>query len=98
MTSRIRITATARRDMRAIYRYIAIDRESPENADRQIDFLFDKFDFLAKSPLMGELRDDLRPGLRVFSAGSYVIFYRVVHGGISITRVIHGRRDWKRLF
>ena len=98
MASRIRLTVTARRDLRSIYRFIAVDRQSPENADRQIDFLFNKFEFLAKSPLMGELRDDLRPGLRVFSARSYVIFYRVVHSGISITRVVHGRRDWKRLF
>lgn len=60
--------------MRSIYHYIAVDRESPENADRQIDFLLDKFAFLAKSPLMVELRDDLRRGLRVFSAGSYMIF------------------------
>ena len=74
MASRIRLTVTARRDLRSIYRFIAVDRQSPENADRQIDFLFDKFAFLAKSPLIGELRDVLRPGLSVFSAGSYVIF------------------------
>jgi toxin ParE1/3/4 len=98
VTTRARLTATARQDLRSIYRFIAVDRQSPEAADRQIEFLFDKFAFLAQNPLMGELRDDLRSGLRLFSAGSYVIFYRPARGGVSITRVVHGRRDWKSIF
>jgi plasmid stabilization system protein ParE len=92
--SRYAITARARQDLRGIYRFIAIERQSPESAERQLEFLFDKFRFLAMNPEMGEIRNDLRPGLRVFIAKTYVIFYRIRTGGVSITRVMHGRRNW----
>jgi toxin ParE1/3/4 len=98
MSSRARLSKTARKDLQSIYRYIAVDQGRPQTADRQIELIFDRFAFLAQNPLMGEQRDDLRRGLRTFSAESFVIFYRVFSGGISITRVIHGSRDWTKLF
>ena len=45
----------------------------------------------------GEVRDDLRPGLRAFSADKYVILYYVYDRGIEIAAVVHGARDLKGL-
>ena len=55
---------------------------------------------LAGQPRIGELRDELRPGMRSFSVGNYVIYYRPVETmaiSIEIVRVLHGGRDVKRL-
>ena len=49
-------------------------------------------------PDMGRLREDLSAGLRSFSVGNYVIFYRPMKGGIEIARVLHGARDFPPLF
>ena len=38
------------------------------------------------------------PGLRSWSVGNYVIFYRQVSTGIDIVRVLHGARDIEALF
>jgi toxin ParE1/3/4 len=50
---------------------------------------------LSRMPEVGRLRDDFFPGTRSFPSGEYVIYYRKVRGGISISRVIHGARDQK---
>ena len=42
---------------------------------------------------MGRSRDDLRPGLRSFTVGEYVIFYIIEHEDVEILRVLHGRQD-----
>ena len=45
------------------------------------------------------IADDIEQGVRVFPVESYLIYYRIHRGGISIARVIHGMRDqegaWK---
>jgi hypothetical protein len=48
----------------------------------------------------GRKRDDgLRPDVRSFPAGDYLILYRVdKKRGVLILRVIHGARDLDRLF
>jgi toxin ParE1/3/4 len=44
-------------------------------------------------PASGRLRDELRPGVRSFPVGSYVVFYRAVAGTIEVLRVLHESRD-----
>ncbi len=41
---------------------------------------------------------ELRAGLRSFTHGNYIIFYRLIGPDIEIIRVIHGRRDLGRIF
>ena len=48
-------------------------------------------------PGMGQQRDDLRPGLRVFSSGRYVVVYKQFDMGIEVARIIDGARDWEAL-
>jgi toxin ParE1/3/4 len=48
---------------------------------------------------VGRRRDeDLRPGLRSFPVGEYVIIYRVEGEDVLILRVIRGSRDLEALF
>lgn len=39
----------------------------------------------------------IAPGLRSFPVGKYLIFYRLIDGGLEIVRVLHGARDIENL-
>ena len=93
---RFEIDRDARQDLDDIYQYIAQD--SRRNARRMLSRLRDRFHLLAKNPEMGERRDDLMPGLRSLTLGSYVVFFRPQPYGVEIVRVIHGARDIDQLF
>jgi plasmid stabilization system protein ParE len=55
--------------------------DSIEIADRVIDSITDRFFLLATWPHIGRRRDgDLRPGLRSFPVGAYVICCPIMHG------------------
>jgi len=47
---------------------------------------------LANQPLMGRSADHLLPGLRSFSSGEYLIFYRPDEDGVCVVRILHGAR------
>ncbi|HUE71700.1 MAG TPA: type II toxin-antitoxin system RelE/ParE family toxin [Pirellulaceae bacterium] len=47
---------------------------------------------LATFPVSGTACDELSPGLRCFSVGNYVIFFRATNP-VEITRVLHGAMD-----
>ena len=54
---------------------------------------------LARYPYMGRRRDDLRPGMRSFTADDYVIVYRIVEEeSVLILHIVHGSRDIAVLF
>ncbi len=53
---------------------------------------------LARFPLLGASREQLAPGLRVFSVGNYAIYYRPEGDTVRIERVLHGARDAGSLF
>ncbi|HUE69789.1 MAG TPA: type II toxin-antitoxin system RelE/ParE family toxin [Pirellulaceae bacterium] len=91
-----RLSKQAQADLVAIWDYLA--RRSLAAADRQIDELIARFEFLAGTPVAGTLRDDLKRGLRLFSAGNYVIFFYVISSGVEIAGVIHGSRDYETMY
>ena len=78
--------------------HIARDSGSIEIADRLIDSITDRFFLLGNHPNVGRLRDDLRPGLRSFPVGQYVIIYRIDGIDVLILHVVHGRRDIEAMF
>ena len=81
-----------------IWYYIARESGSIEVADRLIDSITDRFFLLAGHPYVGRRRDqDLRPGLRSFPVGEYVIIYRVEENDVLILHVIRGSRDIEAL-
>ena len=48
-------------------------------------------------PGMGVARPDIRPELRTFPVGNYLILYREIENGAEIVRVVHGAREWQKL-
>jgi toxin ParE1/3/4 len=81
-----------------IWYYIARDSGSIEIADRLIDSITDRFFLLGNHPYVGRLRDDLRPGLRSFPVGQYLIIYRIDGIDVLILHVAHGSRDVEAMF
>jgi len=59
--------------------------------------LFSKFEMLSRQPLIGEQCPELRPTLRCFPEGSYVIYYEPTDDGVLIVRVLHGWRNVSQL-
>lgn len=85
-------------DLENIWNYVAMDSSSHRIADRLIDSITDRFVLLATHPNIGRSRDeDLRPGLRSFSVGAFVIIYRIQGTDVLILRVLHGTRDLRSL-
>ncbi len=93
---RVKIAASARRDLDEIWLFIAED--DPKAADRFHDLLHSKFVALAKQPLIGRARDDLSPGLRSFPVGSYVVYYCDTPSFVEVVRVLHGALDLEGIF
>jgi toxin ParE1/3/4 len=94
-----RVAPEAEAELDDIWYYIAKESDSIEIADRMVDSITDRFFLLARFPHIGRRRDeDLRPGLRSFVVGEYVIIYRVEDGEILILHVIRGSRDLEALF
>ena len=84
-----------------IWHYIATESGNADVADRLIDSITYRFFLLACAipPNVGRRRDeDLRPGLRSFPVGEYVIIYRIEGKDVLILHVTHGRRDMEALF
>ncbi len=96
--TRVLWTELAESDLNNIHFYIGTTNHSPAAADRWFDSIRERSHSYAGQPEMGELRSQFGPGVRVFSFGDYVVFYRTIDDGIEILRVLHGRRDYPTLF
>lgn len=90
------LSQLAEADLTDIWVFVAQD--NAEAADRLVDQLHEKCQFLANSPKLGRQRPELAPSIRSFTVGNYVIFYRESSNGIEVARVLHGRRDIPPLF
>lgn len=98
--SRYRLAVAADADLAEIA--TTIGESNLDNAIAVLDRLHETFMTLANHPQVGMLRDDLVPGIRVFSpprpAHNYVIFFYPIPDGIEVSAVIHGSRDWIGIF
>lgn len=83
-------------DLDGIVEYIA--RDNPPAAARFVEALREKCYTLARFPLLGTTREGLIRGLRAFSVGNYVIYYRPEEDTVRVERVLHGARDADSLF
>jgi len=92
-----RITRRADADVRAICRYIAQD--NPDAADKLDARLHEEMWKLVRTPGIGHRRADVTNArYRFWVVGKYVIAYRVEKATVVISRVIHGARDFRKLF
>lgn len=92
------LTRTERCEQDLIELWVYIAQDNPAAADRVLDEIDAKCHLLAEHPRLGPARPDIRPDLRYFPVGSYLIFYREIPGGVEIVRVVHGARDLPDLF
>ena len=89
-----RLAPEAEGDLDEIWLFTAKESGSVESADRLIDSITERFLLLARHPHLGRARDtDLRPGLRSFPVGRYIIVYRVAGDDVLILRVFSAARD-----
>lgn len=89
-----RLLPEAESDLEAIWLYIAQESGSVEVANRLIDALLARCLMLGHQPQIGRRRDeDLRPGLRSFPVGEYLLVYRLAGSEVLILHVVRGSRD-----
>jgi toxin ParE1/3/4 len=94
----LRFAAEAELELDHIWGYIATQSGSFDIADRVLDSITERCFLLAAHPFLGRARDDLRPGLRSFATGEYVIIYRVEGQDVLFLHLVHGSRDIQALF
>jgi toxin ParE1/3/4 len=94
-----RCSPLAELDLDDIWYFVASRSGSVETANRLVDSLTERFLLLSAHPYLGRARDeDLRPGLRSFPVGEYLIIYRIDDGDVIILRVLRASRNLEALF
>jgi len=94
---KIYLLKRARRDLSEIWQYIATD--DAKAADKQQDELLKAISRLAAQPGMGHRRSDVNdPRYQFWRVGSYLIAYRTHGNTLTVCRVVHGARDFRKLF
>jgi toxin ParE1/3/4 len=73
--------------------YLHISRDNPTAAEKLVRAIDAKCEWLSRMPMMGRARPELRPDLRSFPHGAYLILYRPIDGGAEIVRVVHAARN-----
>lgn len=90
------LSPDAESDVSESWNYVASD--SLTDAERLLDDLYERFELLADSPLLGRRRPDLGARVRISPVGSYLVIYRPLESGVEVIRVIHGARNYPDLF
>lgn len=90
---KIRLTASAQKDLAEIWHYIAVEQQSPLNADSLADDFDERFQLIAAHPQIGEPVEHLRPGTRrSIVKKRFLVFYQTEAEDILVLRVLHGAR------
>ncbi len=90
------LSARAREDLRSIGLYIASER--PHSASEVIAHIVKRMQTVSMYPQIGEAVDRLHPGMRRYSAGTYVIYFRPTSKSVRILRILHGAQDAESQF
>lgn len=90
------ITNMAEIDMGEISDYISLD--NPFAALKWHDNMVSQFELIAEFPHIGVAKSKRRPDLRSFPVKNYMVLYQIKSKTVEIVRILHGARDWKRLF
>jgi toxin ParE1/3/4 len=90
-----RLSVRAEADLAEIWAYSA-EKWNLGQADRYIDALLSRFDWLCDNPQLWKPRPDITEGLYSYPQQSHVIYFRALGdppGLIEIVRVLHGRME-----
>ena len=90
--SKYTLSPDAQRDIQSIREYHR-PRRQIAIARKLISIAMKACRYFADNPDLGDPRDDILPALRCGIAGSYLIFYRSISGGIQVSRILHSSRD-----
>lgn len=94
MSVRLRYSAAARDDLGGIAAYIARQSGERRAGLRFAARLRRKCAELAASPFpMGRPRPELRPDIRSYASGNYVIFFRYAGDVLEVVNILEGHRD-----
>jgi toxin ParE1/3/4 len=89
-----RLAPGAELELDEIWLWTAKESGSVDISDRLVDSITARFFLLARHPHVGRRRDDdLRPGLRSFPVGRYIIIYRLEADDVLILHVVATDRD-----
>jgi toxin ParE1/3/4 len=92
-----RISRRADSDIERICDLIALD--NPDAADRFDEKIHQSIRMLADFPGAGHSRPDVMNSQYLFWAvGNYVIAYRIERKRLIVVRVVHGARNFRKLF
>ncbi len=92
-----RVAPEARADIDGIWYRIVNDSGNMIAADRIVDAITERFYLIGQYPQLGRARDDLRPGLRSYPVGEYLILYTVKGTDAVMLHVFQARRDIPKL-
>ena len=95
----VRLLRIAEDDLTEIVTYIAADR--PTSAEAVAAKIERNLALLSKNPQLGRIpkEEDLaRLGYRYLVVDNYLIFYTIEQETIYVHRILHGARDYLRLF
>ena len=93
---KLRIQPQARVDLLEIWHYIAPN--SIENANKVVEKLEDAIRGLVDLPGKGHTRADVKnESYRFWSVYSYVIAYRYDDQTLTVVRILHGARNFRRI-
>lgn len=93
MAGKVTYAKQARQSLVEIYRYIAIEQQSPENADSFLTYLEKTvFEMLNEQPKIGRL---WQKNTRFIVVKRYVILYEVLTDGVLVLDVIAPGTNWR---
>lgn len=98
MTYQITLTHQAQEDLREIFRYIAVNLLSVQNASGQLARLEDAIASLSQMPERFRIYDNAKwktRNLRMMPVDKYLVFYIPDSGSalVTVMRVLYGGRD-----
>ena len=96
------LTTSAENDLRDIARYISSQLNAPMTALNMVRTIRKSVAKLrSNAPIYSLVRDDRLAaiGYRSFTVKNYIVFYVVSkkEKTVNVDRILHGRRDWKRI-
>lgn len=101
MNYQVTLTRQAKTDLREIFKYIAVDLQSVQNASGQLERLENAIASLNQMPERFRVYDKPKwheCNLRIMPVDNYLVFYIPDHnrGTVTIMRVMYGGRDIDR--
>ena len=87
-----RLSAKSLEDLKSIGRF-TLKSWGRAQRNNYLSKLDESFHILAEQPHLGNARNDIRKGYRVYHVGRHLIFYCQKPTAIEIIRILHDRMD-----